>query len=275
MPWQYGPLSSLAYRLDKPPGASFGDVEFYQVRLSGITGEVLEPAVGTGRFLIPLRQQGLRVSGYDPSPYMLAVCRSNCAARGLDPVLFEAERVTFRDPGAFAAVVLPAGSFALVIGRDRAAATLRNIRESLAPGGRLIVDVEPPQFSAGPAPVRHWWHGDDLLTLTVAHTQVDAVTQRTTSWNRYELWRAGELIKTELELFTLQWYGLSEISAMLRDAGFSRRQGAGAYRRPASGTRSSLWGAKRSSPALPPGCGTGPSHGRACDGPAFPPPRAA
>jgi len=46
------------------------------------------------------------------------------------------------------------------------------------------------------------------------------VTQRATTWNRYELWRAGQLIKTELELFTLQWYGLSEFSAMLHDAGF-------------------------------------------------------
>jgi hypothetical protein len=58
-----------------------------------------------------------------------------------------------------------------------------------------------------------------LLTLT-GHTEVDAVAQRTTSWNRHELWRAGELIKTELEPFTLQWYGLSEFSAMLREAGF-------------------------------------------------------
>jgi SAM-dependent methyltransferase len=194
-------------------------VEFYQARLSGVTGEVLEPAVGTGRVLIPLLQQGLRVRGYDSSAHMLGVCHANCAARGLDPVLFEADMGTFTDPGAFDAVVIPAGSFALVTGCERAAAALRNARESLAPAGRLIVDVEPPRLSAGPAPLRRWWHGYDLLTLT-GHTEVDAVAQRMTSWNRYELWRAGELIKTELEPFTLQWYGLSEFSAMLRDAGF-------------------------------------------------------
>ena len=59
--------------------------------------------------------------------------------------------VTFSDPGASEAVVIPAGSFALVTGRERAAAALRNVRESLAPAGRLIVDVEPPQLPAGPA----------------------------------------------------------------------------------------------------------------------------
>lgn len=219
--WRYGRLAALAYQLDKPIGSSFGDVELYSDLLSGVTGEVLEPAVGTGRILIPLLEQGLRVRGYDSSADMLAVCRANCAARGLDPVLFEADLVTFCDPGAFAAVVIPAGSFALVTGPERATAALRNIRESLAPAGRLIVDVEPPQLLADQPPFRDWWHGDELVTLT-GHTQADAVTQRTTGWLRYELWREGELVRTELQLFTLQWYGLGEFSAMLREAGFQQ-----------------------------------------------------
>src|SRR5215467_9206407 len=169
--WQYGKLAALAYQLDKPIGTSFGDVELYQGLLSGVTGEVLEPAVGTGRMLIPLLERGLRIRGYDPSAAMLAVCRANCAARGLDPA------------------------------------------------GRLIVDVEPPQLLPDQPPLRHWWHGDELLTLT-GHNQADAVTQRTTGWLRYELWREGELVRTELQLFTLQWYGLAEFTAMLREAGF-------------------------------------------------------
>jgi hypothetical protein len=110
--------------------------------------------------------------------------------------------------GVPAAIANSAGSFALVTGHECAAAAPRNIRDNLAPGGRLIVGVEPPRLRAGRAPLRYWWHGDKLLTLT-GHTEVDAVAQRTTSWNRYEPWRAGELIKTELEPFTLQWYGHS------------------------------------------------------------------
>jgi hypothetical protein len=74
----------------------------------------------------------------------------------MDPVLFQADTVTFCDPRAYAAVVIPAGSFALVIGKERAAAALRNIQESLDPGGRLIVYAEPPQLSVGPTPLRHW-----------------------------------------------------------------------------------------------------------------------
>lgn len=220
-PWLYGQLASLAYQLDKPVGTSFGDVEFYQDRLAGVTGEVLEPAVGTGRILIPLLQHGLRVRGYDASAEMLRVCRSNCAARGLDPLLLEADMVHYSAQGAFETVVIPAGSFALVTGRERAAAALRNAQQSLASGGRLIVDVEPPELSAGPFPLRYWWHGDELLTLT-GHGEADAAAQRMTFWNRYELWRDAELIRTELQPLTLQWYGLAEFSAMLSDAGFAQ-----------------------------------------------------
>jgi hypothetical protein len=123
----------------------------------------------------------------------------------------------WRRPGAGpAAIANSAGSFALVTSHERAAAAPRNIRDDLAPGGRLIVGVEPPRLRAGRAPLRYWWHGTDKLLTLTGHTEADAVAHRTTSWNR----RAGELIKTELEPFTLQWYGLSEFSAMLREAGF-------------------------------------------------------
>ncbi|MCM3922360.1 class I SAM-dependent methyltransferase [Frankia sp. AiPs1] len=117
---EYGRLSSLVYQLDKPIGTSFGDVELYGDLLAGVTGEILEPAVGTERVLVPLCAAGLRVRGFDTSASMLAVCRDNCAARGLAPVLFEANMMTFDDPGAFEAVIIPAGAFALVTGRDRA-----------------------------------------------------------------------------------------------------------------------------------------------------------
>jgi SAM-dependent methyltransferase len=218
--WRYGRLCSLVYQLDKPIGTSFGDVEFYRGLLAGVTGEILEPAVGTGRILIPLLQSGLRVRGYDTSPHMLARCRDNCAAHRLDPVLFEADMVTFREPATFDAIIIPAGSFALVTGRERAAQALRNAGESLAPGGRLIVDVEPLRPLSGPEPLRHWRHGEDLLTLT-SHAGTDAPARCLTSWGRYELWRDGRLIQSELEPFTLQMYDLDEFADLLHDAGFA------------------------------------------------------
>jgi len=87
MSWSYGKLASEVYDLDKPIGSSFGDVEYYRDQLSGIDGPVLEPAVGTGRILIPLLEAGITVHGFDSSPDMLDLCRRNCQARGLSTVL--------------------------------------------------------------------------------------------------------------------------------------------------------------------------------------------
>jgi len=71
----YSNLSSEVYDLDKYIGRSFGDVEFYSERLANCTGRILEPGVGTGRMLIPLLEQGLKVDGFDVSEEMLNICR--------------------------------------------------------------------------------------------------------------------------------------------------------------------------------------------------------
>jgi hypothetical protein len=130
--WNYGTLASEVYELDKPIGHSFGDVEYYTRALAGTDGPVLEPAVGTGRMLIPLLQAGLQVEGYDVSLHMLAICRDHCAERGLDPVLHEASMTTFTAPGRYAAIVLPVGSFGLVTGWDAALTALGCFRDSPA-----------------------------------------------------------------------------------------------------------------------------------------------
>ena len=79
-----GRLATEVYDIDKPIGPPFGDVEFYLGRLRSCTGRVLEPAVGTGRMMIPLLEAGIEVEGVDNSPEMLAICRARCAERGVD-----------------------------------------------------------------------------------------------------------------------------------------------------------------------------------------------
>ncbi|MFE3773256.1 class I SAM-dependent methyltransferase [Streptomyces sp. NPDC059122] len=198
--WRYGPPATLFYEIDKPVGTSFGDVEFYADRLRNVSGPVLEPAVGTGRILIPLLVQGLAVRGYDTSDSMLEQCRVNCARRGLKADVFEGDMTAYRDPGAFEAIMIATGSFALLPDRDSAQTALAAMYDSLAPGGRLIVDVEPPSLDTAPdcGPVAHQWNGSELITLTTWRTQVDPVAQRTTRWLRYEAWTDGALTRAEL-----------------------------------------------------------------------------
>lgn len=221
MSWGYGTLVTEVYELDKPIGHSFGDVEYYLRYLAGVTGRILEPAAGTGRVLIPLLEAGHEVEGLDTSPQMLAVCREHCRARGLDPVLREADMTSFVQPGAYQAVIIPAGSVALLDGPDATLRALACFRESLVPGGRLLVDVPAQPMVTGPEPVRYWRRDDHLWTLQVMHIAHDPAANQTTRFLRYEKWRDGSLVATELQSFRLQHWSVRDFERLLADAGFS------------------------------------------------------
>jgi SAM-dependent methyltransferase len=221
MTFGYGELAARVYALDKPVGTSFGDIEFYQQRLAGISGTILEPGTGAGRVLIPLLEAGFQVEGADNSAAMLEICRAQCQARGLEPVLHNVDMAEFNGAGRYAAVIIPAGTFALVGGREAAGRALGRMRESLVPGGRLILDLDPPVMRPGRPAMRSWRDGEDLLTLQVQHIDVDPVAQQMVHWLRCECWRDGGLVGTELQLFAVHWYGLEEFTAMLAETGFT------------------------------------------------------
>jgi hypothetical protein len=61
-----------------------------------------------------------------------------------------------------------------------------------------------------------------LLTLQEMRTATDYVKQVVTSQLRYELWRDTQLVTTEMELFSLRWWGMFELELALREAGFTQ-----------------------------------------------------
>lgn len=219
---RYGSLASRVYHLDKPIGRSFGDIEFYRERLMDCQKPVLEPAAGNGRMLIPLLEAGLEMYGFDASPEMVALCREECARRGLptpvDVQTFEA----FSYEQRFEAIILPAGSFQLIVDPTAALRVLDRFREALLPGGRLIIDLDLLSCLADvPGRARHWHDGRDFLTLQESSVERNFARQTMLSQLRYELWREGKLVSAQMELFHLRFWGLTEFELALRIAGFS------------------------------------------------------
>jgi SAM-dependent methyltransferase len=244
---RYGSLAAWVYHLDKPigrsfgdAGRSFGDIEFYREELKGCRGPALEPAVGNGRILIPLLEAGYDMQGFDASPEMLDYCRRECAARGFAPLLSLQRFEDFKVERAFDAIILPAGSFQLIVdaavGRD----VLHRFREALRPGGRLIVDLDPVSaFVDATDRQRSWQAGEDLLTLQERRLETDAARQTTVSLLTYEHWRRGRLILAEEELFSLRWWGVAEFEEALGAAGFVDLVVSADYRRGAAPDRDS------------------------------------
>ncbi|WP_054303198.1 class I SAM-dependent methyltransferase [Gemmobacter sp. LW-1] len=228
---RYGALSSWVYNLDKPVGRSFGDLEYYRDRLAQCHGPILEPAVGNGRIFVPLLQEGFQIEGFDASEEMLNYCLDECRGRNLPVDLTLQSFEKFSYDKSFAAIIIPAGSFQLITDEIAAAAVLKRFYDHLAPGGRLIIDLDPVgSILAPPGPIRSWTTEDgDVLTLTDNRVETNYLAQTTLSHNRYELWHKGALIKTELELFKLRWWGIYEFRLALQVAGFMNVQVSGNY----------------------------------------------
>lgn len=220
----YGKLSTQLYDVTKPVGHSInGDIEYYLKRLQGTKGKILEPAVGSGRFIIPLLNKGYDVDGIDYSAHMLASCQKRCHERGLNPNLYEANLSQFSLPEKYEAIVMPTGSFCLIDEYDDAISVLTSFYHHLVPGGRLIVDLLLPvdwhtgEISTTPYSLS----SDEGIVLENKSIEINWVNQTTRSLLKYEKWRHGKLVDTELQEFVMRWYGIEEFSMILEKIGFT------------------------------------------------------
>ncbi len=230
----YGSIAAEIYDLDKPIGGeNMPDAAFHLARFAGFAGSILEPACGSGRVLIPLLEAGCDVTGFDPSGEMLDRCRARCAERGYSPALSQQRFEDFRYDRTFDAILVPAGSFTLVDTFEQGLAVLARFRDHLAPGGIVVIDIDPLRTLGATGGGRRHWTADngDLLTLESAWTKTDWLGQRKEAATRYERWREGALIESQLMPWAQRFWGLEEFRFALRSVGFGAITVTGGYER--------------------------------------------
>jgi len=220
----YQSLSAKVYNFDKPIGKSFGDIEYYQSRLSDQASTVLEPAVGTGRIMIPLLQQGYNIQGFDLSKEMLNYCEENLQAANLPTNLIQqASFTSFNYDTTFDAIIIPSGTFLLMTDYDEIKLALQKFHTSLNLNGKLIFDLFfQNDFQLGRTNIKTFTLSDaEKITLTMTEAEIDYANQVATYIHKYEHWEANQLKETELETFRLKWLGIEEIQLLLKEAGFT------------------------------------------------------
>lgn len=219
---RYGAIASEIYDLDKPPG-KLPDTAFHLACLADVRGEILEPACGSGRTLLPLLEAGHAVAGFDPSADMLERARALCAAHGHAPDLSLQRMESFAYDRRFAAIVVPVGSFTLLDDVADAFSALDCFRAHLEPGGRLLVDIQPLAALARTGDDRRRWTAanGDLLTIEGVRVQTDWLRQRADYTLRYERWRENRLIEAQLEPMAQRYWGVEEFRLALARAGFA------------------------------------------------------
>jgi hypothetical protein len=126
-------------------------------------------------------------------------------------------------PQRYEAIIVPAGSFLLIEGREESLGALQRFREHLMPGGRLILDLGlQTDFRVGTISTGtvETPQGETITTESNV-VEVSFLEQYSVSHLRYEKWRDGTLLRTEMQRFALRWYGLEEFELVLKSLGFS------------------------------------------------------
>lgn len=218
---RYGAICAEVYDIDKPLDRPRADIAFYIERLKSVDGPILEPAVGSGRALIPLLEAALDVRGFDRSPEMLEQCRARCAERGVTTELRDARFEDFTYAEAFAAVILPVNTFTLIAEFEDAMAALKRFHAHLRPGGLLMLDIGTLAELPARSGVSRWEApGGDYLTMASDRVDTDWRRQVITYHLRYERWRGGKLIDTELDVMAQRVWGMEEMRLALAAAGY-------------------------------------------------------
>jgi SAM-dependent methyltransferase len=216
-----------AYELFMPHDAAYGDERYFHRRLERAGGRALELACGTGRLLLRFVAAGIDVEGIDSSADMLAICRRNAAARGVDPILHERDIAPLALGTTYRTIYCPAGSFMLLVDRDVALDAMRSYLDHLEPGGTLYLSLAVPwsDFRA------QWeWRvrrtatrpSDGVTVMVHEAVHCERGAQQFESLLRYEWWDAdGRLVDARVRRHRLRWWYEDEIARELTALGYA------------------------------------------------------
>lgn len=214
-------LCTQVYDLSKPtpPADAYA---FYHTYASAVNGPILEPMCGTGRFLLPLLQDGFDVHGFDASNHMLQALREKAKARNLEPKVWQGFLEDLNRPDKFGLVLIPSGSFGLIVDRAKARDALVRIYDHLRDDGVLVFEADTPL--GAPAPTGMWkgsvWPTNDGKTIVCNFLDLPSQDNMSTTVWRYELIDGAQIVRTEIEIMKVRQYDPAHLTSMLMDVGF-------------------------------------------------------
>ncbi|MFD3579015.1 class I SAM-dependent methyltransferase [Streptomyces sp. NPDC058644] len=175
---------------------------------------VLDLCCGPGLYLVPLVRRGYTVTGVDLSAELLKRARAVCDDAAVDVRLIRADMLTHVEPDAYDVVLNVFTSFGYFDDPRDNFQVLRNAHDSLAPGGRLLIDVMGKEVLAG------WIGRPQIVELDGAYvvqrdTVLDSWTRLRTDWT---LVRDGVAREASITSFL---YSAAELRALFEEAGFT------------------------------------------------------
>ena len=122
-------------------------------------GQALEFAIGTGRVAVPLSERGIRVTGIEMSPAMIAQLRKKSDEATIPVIL--GDMATTVAPGSYTLVYLVYNTISNLLTQAEQVTCFRNAARHLAPGGRFVVELGVPDLrKLTPGQQAVVWHSE-------------------------------------------------------------------------------------------------------------------
>lgn len=207
--------------------------EFYTYYMKRAKGPILEPMCGSGRFLIPFVQDGFDVEGFDASPYMFKSLLRKCQEKGISPRVWEQYLDDVPETKKYKLIFLPDTSFTIFTDPDVIKQSLKKLYSLLAPGGKLVFDVQTIHARWGQIGL---WTGiahkrADGNTIIASYLPLPITNSISPLFIRFDLIDKTGIIKTETEYYQAKLYYPTEMDALLKEVGFKKIKRMSAYDR--------------------------------------------
>jgi SAM-dependent methyltransferase len=175
---------------------------------------VLDLCCGFGRISAELARRGFAVTGVDITESYLRTAREDAAAEKLDIEYLRSDARDFRRAGFFDVAVNLYISFGYFEKAEDDAVMLRNVYESLKPGGAFIIETLGKEIAVRDFVEAEWFERAGWTVLT----EYEPVDSWTRLQNRWILIKDGRRLE---KIFTQRLYAASELRQLLLDAGFA------------------------------------------------------
>lgn len=206
--------------LPVPPAEEYALFKSYALET---TEPILEPMCGSGRFLLPLLQDGFDAQGFDASTHMINALRAKAAKLNLAPNVTLDFIETFESDIKYGLIFIPSGSFNLVTDRTEIARALKKFYDLLSPHGTLVIEIIT--LAATPQNPGTWrrekWERPEGGYILLSSREEPPIDNVTLTHCTHDLIIENKVVLSEEEIFRIRLYSIAEFQQLLIDAGFS------------------------------------------------------
>ncbi|MBI9103534.1 MAG: class I SAM-dependent methyltransferase [Spirochaetales bacterium] len=189
-------------------------------RILALTGlkagdRFLDSCCGFGRHALEMARRGIIVTGVDRQEDYILEAKDAARKEGLDAAFVNQNTLSYRNPGAFDGAMNFFTSFGYFEDEEEEEQAVRNVYDSLKPGGFFLIDIQGKELLARNFKERDWFERNGYK-IFLEYKIVDAWTKLENRWMFIPM-GGGKL--TEIS-FTHRIYSALELASLLGRCGF-------------------------------------------------------